>query len=166
LLYYHGQGYLDELQTNPENLFNPQAKTGRLFPSLDWIVPDETTYNIDEPEKEFIKMCFYFSDLQGYTNKGVQDTRSRTEVWRDLLKIAKRFVLRFNRALCELNVGGIQGTVTLKQGAFATKRRQQDINVCFDLLLDSECIDVDGDPVPTLNETCDLENYCFCTEIP
>ena len=166
LKYYHF-GYLDELQQNPENNFNQQAKTGRLFPCLDWIIPEEITHNLSEPELEKIPMYLVFSDLQGYDNKTNQDTRSRIEVWRDLKRTAKRFVLLFERALCELNYGGFdESLIRYELGAFLTKRRQQDVTIKFDLILNSECLDVSGDTVPEVTETCDLENYCFCTQNP
>ncbi len=166
LKYYHF-GWLSDLDINIDNIFNQQAKAGRQFPCLDWIVPDEISFNINDPEKESITMCFIFSDLQGYNNKGAQDTRTQQEVWRDLWKIAKPFLLLFNRALCELNLGGFtEDKIKYEYNAYKGKQRRQELKFSFNIVLDTECFDVEGENVPSVQETCDLENYCFCQEIP
>lgn len=160
LLFYHF-GYLDELDINPVNNFNQDSKKGRLYPCLDWIVPDNISFKLDEQEKEVYKIDLYFQDLQGYDNKSNTDTRTRLEVWRDLMKIAKRFILTLERFLCENGAGGINtNTITLEPGAFVGRRKTQDIKVSFDLLLSADCIDVDAAPLPSVTETDDLENYC------
>lgn len=165
LKFYHF-GWLSDLDINPTNVFNVDAKTGRLFPCLDWIVPDEISYNPNEPEKETITMCLYFSDLQGYNNKGAQDSRTQIEVWRDLMAIAKRFLLLLNRALCELNLGGFTNDlIKYELNAYAGKQRRQDLKASFIILFNSECIDVENEPLPSLLENCDLEDYCKCQEI-
>lgn len=167
LEFYHF-GFLHDLNTSPTNNFNKDAKKGRLFPSLDWIVPDETTYLINEPEKERVKMCLIFSDLQGYQNKGNADRRSLLENWSDLKNVSKRFILLFNRALCELNLGGIDEKTPIREelDAYASDFKTQVLKLNFDLILNGECFEVEDDPLPTLAENCDLENYCFCAEIP
>jgi hypothetical protein len=161
LLFYHF-GYLDELDTNPVNNFNQDSKKGRLYPCLDWIVPDNITFSLEEQEKENYTIDLYFQDLQGYDNKGATDTRTRAEVWRDLMKIGKRFILLLDRFLCDNNAGGIvSNSIRLELGAFVGRRKTQDIKFSFELLLNAECIDVDAAPLPTVTETNDLENYCF-----
>jgi hypothetical protein len=166
LKYYHF-GWLSDLDLNIENVFNQEAKAGRQFPCLDWIVPDNISFNIDDPEKETISICLYFSDLQGYDNKGAIDTRTQITVWRDLWKVAKRFLLLLNRGLCELKLGGFDSKgVRYELNAYAGKQRRQDIKFTFNIILDTECIDVESEPLPTLGENCDLEDYCNCIEIP
>ena len=165
-LFYHF-GWLSDLDINIDNVFNQDAKKGRLFPCIDWIVPDNISFNINEPEKERVTMCLIFSDLQGYNNKGAQDNRTQLEVWRDLWKIAKPFILLFNRCMCEGGLGGLtEENINVELNSFQGKQRRQDITVKFNLILDSECIDIEGETCPTVTETCDLEDYCKCEENP
>jgi hypothetical protein len=165
LKFYHFD-FLSGLNISPTNNHNEEAKTGRLFPSVDWIVPDDTTYTIEEPEKEFIKMCLIFSDLQGYDNKGAYNGRTLAEVWRDLKRISKRFILLLNRSLCELGMGGVKGEIREELDAYSSKFKTQTVKLNFEIVFSAECIDVESETVPTLGETCDLENYCFCNIIP
>lgn len=165
LNFYHF-GWLNEINENPANNFNKTASAGRLFPSLDWIVPERIINTYQDPEKQIIKMDLFFSDLYGYNNKGVTDTRSKIETWRDILKIAQRFILYLDKGLCELEIGGISSEqIEYELNGSAADARILDIKVTFEIVIFGECFDINNIIIPEIPETCDLENFCKCQQI-
>lgn len=165
LKFYHF-GFINELNENPANNFNKSASAGRLFPSLDWIVPEKISCELSDPEKQIINMDLFFADLYGYNNKGQTDTRTKIETWRDVLKIAQRFILVFEKALCELNIGGFANTqCEFELNGSVSDSRILDVRVTFDLVLAGECYDIENEIIPEVTEVCDLENFCHCEQI-
>lgn len=163
LAFYHF-GFLDELNTSPENNFNQGAQNGRLYPSLDLLPPENIVFEIDEAERELYRLDLYFSDLYGYDNCGAPDTRTKLEVWARLQSIAKRFIFVLNAATCDALGGGIIGEVRLEPDA-GFNDKLCFIRVSLTLQINGECIEVDDDNLPSVAELCDLENYKFCNII-
>lgn len=159
--FYHF-GFLDELNTSPENNFNAGGINGRLYPSLDLLPPERVLFTIDEAERENYRLCLIFSDLYGSDNCGATDNRTKLEVWAALQSTAKRFIFELNEALAVRLGGGIVGEVSFEMDA-GFNDKLCFIKCDFTAQINGECFDdVEAVPVPPLAEACDIENYNCC----
>lgn len=164
--FYHF-GWRSDVDKAITNNFNVDANTGKMYPSVQWIVPEQSEWNMSDEyqQRENLKMCLYFDALQDYDNCGKPVKLTMLEQMQVLKAQAQNFVINFNKVLCHYGLGQIQNKPIIELDSYSHKDRVIVCKICFDLDFIAECPELlDISSFPDDLEVCDLENYCDCIQ--
>ena len=163
LKFYHF-GWRSDININPQNNYNPNGSTGRLYPALHLDIPDYLTYQ-DEPQpsglQQKARINLYFDTLQGKNNDGSLNVESMLEQFTALKKISEDFMSNLVVMMDYYGSAFLDTKPTFTPRANMHNDNLVTIEVAFDVMLIVECTDVafqiDPSGFPATLEVEDLE---------
>lgn len=167
LNFYHF-GWRSDINRNIDNNFDQGTQTGRLYPSVQFHVPENTSISNSDLDylgsKEEIQITLYFDNLQDFNNDSSQKTDTLIEQWTNLKQIAEDFVRNFNIVFCEkYGMGSINSEIKYISRSNLHNDKLITLEVSFDLLHTTPCTVseniIDINLLPTCIKEYDLENY-------
>ena len=97
--HYHF-GWRSDVLVNIPNNFDANSSTGKLFPFVQFVVPDRISTNLSEAEnKDSFQVVMYFDALQDYNNNGTANTKTLLRQWSELAVISKEYLYNVQRLL-------------------------------------------------------------------
>jgi hypothetical protein len=144
LKFYHF-GWRSDININPQNNYNPNGSTGRLYPALHCDIPDYLTYQ-DEPQpsglQQKARINLYFDTLQGKNNDGSLNVESMLEQFTSLKKISEDFMSNLVVMMDYYGSAFLDTKPTFTPRANMHNDNLVTIEVAFDVMLIVECTDV------------------------
>jgi hypothetical protein len=144
LKFYHF-GWRSDININPQNNYNPNGSTGRLYPALHLDIPDYLTY-LDEPQpsglQQKARINLYFDTLQGKNNDGSLNLESMLEQLTALKKISEDFMSNLVVMMDYYGSAFLDTKPTFTPRANMHNDNLVTIEVAFDVMLIVECTDV------------------------
>jgi hypothetical protein len=144
LKFYHF-GWRSDININPQNNYNPNGSTGRLYPALHCDIPDYLTYQ-DEPQpsglQQKARINLYFDTLQGKNNDGSLNLESMLEQFTALKKISEDFMSNLVVMMDYYGSAFLDTKPTFTPRANMHNDNLITIEVAFDVMLIVECTDV------------------------
>ena len=144
LKFYHF-GWRSDININPQNNYNPNGSTGRLYPALHLDIPDYLTYQ-NEPQpsglQQKARINLYFDTLQGKNNDGSLNVESMLEQFTALKKISEDFMSNLVVMMDYYGSAFLDTKPTFTPRANMHNDNLVTIEVAFDVMLIVECTDV------------------------
>lgn len=146
--HYHF-GWRSDINKNIANNFDASNSTGKMYPAVQFNVPDSISSKIETfTNSDSLEVVLFFDDLQDYNNTGSANTNTLLSQWANLHRIAKEFIYNVQSKLDSDYLGAYidSDTFRFELDSNSHNDRLVTVKASFNVAFDSDCIDVDLAP--------------------